>query len=143
MLAQTKSADASKIRSHFAHLCQLSLADAVVTKDELDYLKKLCVIYGVSEKEFEDIMDNAFSIPFAAPDMPMKRLEQIYDLARMVLIDESIDERKVKLCIKVAKKLGFKAHIVGDLIKALVNASEETGEDVLEPNELNIILKES
>lgn len=143
MLEKLKPEEASKIRSHFAHLCQLSLADAIVTKDELAYLKKLCTHYGLSEEDFRYVMNNAYTIPFDAPQVPMKKLEQIYDLVRLVLIDESIDERKVKLCVKVAKKLGFKPHIVGDLIKALVNVSEETGGDELEKEELKIILKES
>jgi hypothetical protein len=88
-------------------------------------------------------MDNAFAIPFTTPEKTFQRLEQLYELVRMVLIDESIDERKVKLCVEVAEKLGFKAHIVGDLIKALVNIEEETGEDKLETDDLKFILKDS
>lgn len=133
----------ANIKSHFAHLCQLALADAFVTKDELEYLTRLREHYGVSQEDFNSIMDNAFTIPFTAPEKTMQRLEQMYDLVRMVLIDESIDERKVKLCVEVAEKLGFKAHIVGDLIKALVNMEEETGEDKLGIDDLKIILKDS
>jgi hypothetical protein len=138
-----QTSEIANIRSHFAHLCQLALADAFVTKDELEYLTKLYTHYGLSQEEFNSIMDNAFAIPFAAPEKTILRLEQLYDLVRMVLIDESIDERKVKLCVEVAQKLGFQAHIVGDLIKALVNVEEETGEDKLEMDDLKIILKDS
>ena len=142
MLEKLEPSLAAKITSHFAHLCQLSLADALVTKDELEYLNKLCKNYNLDKQDLDYIMDNAYAIPFYAPTNPMERLEQIYDLVRLVLIDESIDERKVKLCVEVAEKLGFGAHIVGDLIKALVNVTQETGESILEKDDLNIILKE-
>lgn len=143
MLEKSNSSNEANMQSHFAHLCQLALADAFVTRDELEYLTKLCTHYGVGENQFNAIMDDAFTIPFTAPEKTMQRLEQMYDLVRMVLIDESIDERKVKLCVEVAEKLGFKAHIVGDLIKALVNMEEETGEDKLGVDDLKIILKDS
>lgn len=143
MLEQLNPAEAAKVRSHFAHLCQLALADAFITKDEAAYLQNLCEQYNVSKTDFDTIMDNAFAIPFAAPATPLARMEQIYDLVRMVLIDEAIDERKVKLCMDVAEKLGFQAHIVGDLIKALVNAEEETGENALPQADLKIILKDT
>jgi hypothetical protein len=133
----------ANVRSHFAHLCQLALADAFVTKDELEYLTRLYTSYGLSQEEFNAIMEDAFTIPFAAPEKTMHKLEQLYDLVRMVLIDESIDERKVKLCVEVAQKLGFQVHIVGDLIKALVNMEEETGIDKLGMDDLNLILKDS
>jgi hypothetical protein len=143
MSENLQPSEMANVRSHFAHLCQLALADAFVTKDELTYLTKLYTNYGLSEEEFNSIMDDAFSIPFAAPEKTILRLEQLYELVRMVLIDESIDERKVKLCVEVAQKLGFQAHIVGDLIKALVNVEEETGVDKLEMDDLKIILKDS
>jgi uncharacterized tellurite resistance protein B-like protein len=142
MLEKIEPSESAKIKSHFANLCQLALADALVTKDELEYLTRLCRHYGLDEKDLNYIMDNAFTIPFISPEKPIRRLEQMYDLVRMVLIDDSIDERKVKLCVEVAEKLGFKAHIVGDLIKALVNVAEETGDDKLEIEDLKIILKE-
>jgi hypothetical protein len=142
MLERFEPAHAATVKSHFANLCQLALADAFVTKDELEYLNKLCAHFNLNKEDFDYIMDNAYSIPFYAPKSSMERLEQIYDLVRMVLIDESIDERKVLLCIGVAEKLGFKAHIVGDLIKALVNVSEETGADSLPKDDLQIILKD-
>jgi hypothetical protein len=142
MLERLEPAHAAKVKSHFAHLCQLSLADAFLTKDELDYLNKLCYNYNLDQADLDYIMENAYTIPFCAPKTSMERLEQMYDLVRLVLIDESIDERKVKLCVEVAEKLGFKAHIVGDLIKALVNVTEETGESTLPKDDLQIILKE-
>jgi hypothetical protein len=142
MLERFEPAHAAKVKSHFANLCQLALADAFVTKDELEYLNKLCSNFNLDKEDFDYIMDNAYSIPFYAPKTSMERLEQIYDLVRMVLIDDIIDERKVFLCVEVAEKLGFKAHVVGDLIKALVNVNEETGEDTLLEDDLQLILKE-
>lgn len=142
MLEKFEPAHAAKVKSHFANLCQLALADAFVTKDELEYLNELCNNFNLDKEDFDHIMDNAFSIPFYAPKTPMERLEQIYDLVRMVLIDDIIDERKVLLCVEVAEKLGFKAQVVGDLIKALVNVTEETGEDTLPTDDLRLILKE-
>ena len=142
MLERFEPAHAAKLKSHFANLCQLALADAFVTKDELDYLNKLCNNFNLDKEDFDYIMDNAYTIAFYAPKTSMERLEQIYDLVRMVLIDDIIDERKVMLCVEVAEKLGFKAHVVGDLIKALVNVTEETGEDTLPENDLQLILKD-
>ena len=142
MLEKIEPSESAKIKSHFAHLCQLALADAFVTKEELEYLTRLRKHYGLDDMDFKYIMDNAFTIPFKSPEKPIRRLEQMYDLVRLVLIDDSIDERKVKLCVEIAEKLGFKAHVVGDLIKALVNVAQETGDDKLELEDLKLILKE-
>lgn len=129
------------IKSHFANLCQLALADAIINKKESEYLESLCKQYGLSKEEFNEIMDDAYSIEFVLPETPLKRLEQMYDLVRMVLMDDLIDERKVQLCVRVAKSLGFGPHIVGDLIKALVAVNVDTGQDDLGEADLQMILK--
>ena len=143
MAMNSTPGDLKMVKSHFANLCQLALADAVINKKESDYLEGLCKQYGISKSEFNEIMDNAYSIDFVSPDTPLARLEQMYDLVRMVLMDEIIDERKVQLCVKVAKSLGFGPQVVGDLIKALVTVNEDTGQDDLGEEDLNIILKSS
>lgn len=143
MVMNSIPGDLQKLSSHFANLCQLALADAVINKKEADYLNGLCKQYGISKTQFDEIMDNAYSIEFVSPETPLARLEQMYDLVRMVLMDEIIDERKVQLCVKVAKNLGFGPQVVGDLIKALVTVNEDTGEDDLGSEDLNMILKSS
>lgn len=133
----------SQIRSHFANLCQLALADAIINKQEAEYLNELSRKHGISKQEFDEIMNDAYSIDFVSPETPLARLEQMYDLVRMVLMDDIIDERKVQLCVKVAKNLGFEPYVVGDLIKALVTVNEDTGQVDLEEDDLNYILKTS
>lgn len=145
MFQQFNAAEAERVKSHFANLCQLALADAIVTKAETEYLQKLCRNYGLSKEEFDFIMDHAFEINFVAPEKPMERLEHVYEMVGMVLLDDIIDERKVDLCVKVAQRLSFKAHVVGDLIKALVTLHDDIGQNEakLEKDDLQEILKEN
>lgn len=140
MFLKSNPNNLDQLRSHFSNLCQLALADAIINKQEAEYLEGLCTQYGISRAEFNEIMNDAYSIEFVSPETPLERLEQMYDLVRMVLMDDLIDERKVQLCVKVAKNLGFGPHIVGDLIKALVTVNEDTGKDDLEEDDLKTIL---
>jgi hypothetical protein len=141
MVKNSNPTEFAKIKSHFANLCQLAMADAILNKKETEYLNDLCKQYGLTKNDFDEIMDNAYSIEFVSPETPLARLEQMYDLVRMVLMDEIIDERKVQLCVKVAKSLGFGPQIVGDLIKALVTVEDTGGEDDFGLEDLKIILK--
>jgi hypothetical protein len=146
MFKQFQAAEAERLKSHFANLCQLAVVDAVVTREELEFLTKLRTEYGLSQEELDYVMENAFSIRFVAPQKSMDRLAQVYDMVRLVVLDDIIDERKVNLCVKVAQDLGFRPHIVGDLIKALVTLPDDetdTESAQLAPDELREILKES
>src|SRR5688572_3792622 len=98
MVTHYNPSELAKIRSHFANLCQMAMADAILNKQEAEYLNSLCKQYGLTKNDLDEIMDNAYSIEFVAPETPLARLEQVYDLVRMVLMDEIIDERKVQLC---------------------------------------------
>ncbi|MBW8051183.1 MAG: TerB family tellurite resistance protein [Cytophagales bacterium] len=112
-------------KAHFYNLLSLAWVDEEFVQSERDFLYKLGKQQGMDKKELDRIVKHPKTLTFIVPMNPKERLEQIYDLVCMMLADKKVDEREVSLCCKIAKRLRFKPHIVGELVKALVTAVDD------------------
>ncbi|WP_299524702.1 TerB family tellurite resistance protein [Winogradskyella sp.] len=92
---------------HFAAIVRVAMSDGVINDAEREFLDRLAIRLDITEHDYKAILKNYKSHPINAPHSYDKRLERLYDLARMVWADHIEGEHQVSLLEKLCIGLGF------------------------------------
>ena len=95
--------------SHFAAIVRVAMDDNIITDEEQAFLDRLARKLDISEGDYKAILKNYNSHPINPPVSYDRRLERLYDLARMVYVDTIKGDSEHKLLNKIAVGLGFHA----------------------------------
>lgn len=92
---------------HFAHLVNLSYVDGEPGPNEKELLDRFALKLGVSEAEYEQILEN----PMVKGDSNIptlgKRFDYIYDFFNIIYADNRLDEEEYHLVISYMTAMGF------------------------------------
>lgn len=93
---------------HFASIVRLAMDDGVISDDEKAFLDRLAHNLGVGEEEYKRILKDYQSHPINPPTSYDRRLERLFDLARMVHVDRIQGRGEEVLLGKIGIGLGFR-----------------------------------
>ncbi|WP_163516105.1 TerB family tellurite resistance protein [Gelidibacter japonicus] len=102
---------------HFASIVRVAMDDGVITDDEKAFLDRLAHSLDISEDDYKSILRNYQSHPINPPTSYDRRLERLFDLARMVHVDHIQGDGEEVLLKKIAIGLGFRT----DNVKYIVD----------------------
>ncbi len=94
-------------QDHFAAIVRVAMSDGIITEDEQAFLNRLARKLDISEGDYKEILKNYQSHPVNPPSSYDRRLERLYDLARMVYADHELGERQTVILERLAVGLGF------------------------------------
>ena len=103
-------------RDHFASIVRIALSDGVISKEEEAFINRTAINLEIEEEEVETIIANLDNYPINPPSTEQRRLERLYDLARMVFADQIADEAEKKIMNLLIIGLGFPHEEVEDII---------------------------
>ena len=115
------SGDKKKRLSHIKNLVALAASDGELDKSELDLIFRIGAKVGLSRDELMRIIQRPESISFRAPDYFRERIEQLYDMVLIMMIDGEIHENEVAFCKLTAIRLGFKHQIIDKMVHDVIN----------------------
>jgi len=92
---------------HFASIVRVAMDDGVISAEEKAFLDRLARNLDISEGDYEIILKDYQSHPINPPTTYDRRLERLYDLARMVYVDHIKGDSEEILLRKIAVGLGF------------------------------------
>ena len=94
-------------KGHFSAIVRVALADGYSSVEEKTFLDKLAANLEISNSEYEEILENPTKYPINPPYSYNERLERLFDLGRMVYIDDELGEGQLQLLEKFGIALGF------------------------------------
>lgn len=103
-------------RDHFASIVRIALSDGIISKEEEAFINRTAINLEIEEQEVETIKANLDNYPINPPSTEQRRLERLYDLARMVFADQIADEAEKKIMNRLIIGLGFPHEEVEDII---------------------------
>lgn len=106
---------------HFATIVQLALRDNVINEDEQVLLERLAVRLDISKEEFKEILKDPSNYPIAPPVSHERRIERLYDLTRMMFLDENPTIDKTSIMDRIAVGLGFPVSTARKVVKASID----------------------
>lgn len=114
------SYDKKKRRSHFKNLFSVARADGEVNRAEMDLVIGLAEKFHMSTDEVTRIIRNPEDIVLFTPKTPEERMEHLYDLITVMMVDGRIDEKELFLCKSLAIKLGSNEETADYLVRDLI-----------------------
>lgn len=109
---------------HFAAIVRVAMDDGIISEEEKAFLDRLARSLDISEGEYQIILKDYQSHPINPPTSYDRRLERLYDLARMVYVDHIKGDHEEVVLRKIAVGLGFSSENVKYVVdKALTLVS--------------------
>ena len=126
-----------KRRSHFKNLFAVARADGDVDRAEMDLVIGLAEKFHMSTDEVTKIIRDPDAVALVTPKTPKERMEHLYDLITVMMVDGKIDEKELFLCKSLGVKLGCEETDIDSLVRDLIeqalggNAPEKAVEKIL------------
>jgi hypothetical protein len=109
-------------QGHFLNLFSIALSDSELNPLEMTFLYDLGVQRGISKPDLDFIIDNPHKIRYIPPSNLEGKVNQLQDIAKMVLADGIIDPREVKICNSIAEMMGFPKALIPNIIEVTIDA---------------------
>ena len=117
-------------RNHFAAIVSIALADGVITDEEQAFINRTAINLEIEEEEAASIIKNVDQYQINPPSTKRARLESLYDLARIVLVDNIADDAEKKLMYRLVIGLGFESDQANSIIeKSFIEIQKGCDED--------------
>ncbi|MDA9126328.1 TerB family tellurite resistance protein [Flavobacteriaceae bacterium] len=127
-------------QDHFASIVKVAFSDNFISEEEKTFLDRLAQKLDISKESYASILKDYKSHPINPPASLEKRIERLYDLARIVHIDHIRDVHEITMLSKIAIGLGFDTKIVSKVVhKALKLVFEKVDLEVFK-KEMKTIL---
>lgn len=94
-------------KDHFAAIVRVAMSDDIINDAEKEFLDRLARNLNISEHDYKKILKDYKNHPINHPLSYDRRLERLYDLARMVWADRIEEKAQVKMLRKFCVGLGF------------------------------------
>jgi len=126
-----------KRRSHFKNLFAVARADGDVDRAEMDLVIGLAEKFHMSTDEVTKIIRDPDAVALVTPKTPKERMEHLYDLITVMMVDGKIDEKELFLCKSLGVKLGCGEENIDSLVRDLIEQAmngvspEKTAEKLL------------
>jgi uncharacterized tellurite resistance protein B-like protein len=112
--------DKKKRRSHFKNLFAVARADGDVDRAEMDLVIGLAEKFHMSTDEVTKIIRDPEAVPLVTPKTPEERMEHLYHLITVMLVDGKIDQKELFLCKSLGVKLGCGEDAVDSVVRELI-----------------------
>jgi hypothetical protein len=112
-------------KGHFSAIVRVALADGYSSVEEKTFLDKLAANLEISNSEYEEILENPTKYPINPPYSYNERLERLFDLGRMVYIDDELGEEQLQLLEKFGIALGFTPSNVEFIVRKALKLIEK------------------
>lgn len=116
-------------QGHFAAIVKVAMSDGVITDEEKAFLDRLARKLDISDNDYQEILNNYSKHPINPPTTYNRRLERLYDLSRMVFVDEQIGDKQTSLLERLGVGLGFSPENITYVVAKALNLVQE-GVDV-------------
>lgn len=94
-------------QDHFAAIVRVAMSDGVINDAEKAFLDRLATRLDITETDYKQILKDYNTHPINPPSSYDRRLERLYDLARMVWADHIEGPNQFGLLEKLCVGLGF------------------------------------
>ena len=117
--------DRKQDKEQFKDLIQVALADGIIDDVELKMLHRMGKNKGFTDPEIDELLESAKKSAYIPPYELAKRFEQLYDIVKMVLADDKIDNTEMRMASGLALKSGFAEAEIPPLLSLLIKGVRE------------------
>lgn len=116
----------------FIHLVRVSKTDGKINKDELELLHKEGKKFGLTDPEIDKLIHSERAHNYIPPYSLEEKFDHFYSIAEMILADDIVKEKEMKMIRRFAVEAGFEYSKIESMISLLLEGikSNEGEEDL-------------
>ncbi len=104
------------VRSHLNMLVQLARVEGEVVQEEIDLIKKIGKVNGMSSAEISECFEDPSSTEISESMTDDLRFDYMYNIVQLMKIDGRLYKEEIQYCAKVARKLGYKEGVLKEMM---------------------------
>lgn len=116
-------------REAFIHLVQISKTDGRMQKEELEMLHNEGRKFGLTEPEIDKLIQTERDHHYIPPYSLEEKFEHLYHVAGMILADEVVKEKEMKMIRRFAIEAGFKHSKIDGLVEILLEGVKKNTDE--------------
>jgi len=109
-------------KSHIRNLIKIARADGSIDPPEMEVLYEIAQRYDFGKADVDEMIETIDQYQFTPPTEKKQRYIQFRNLVKMVLADNVVDDKEIKLCKRFAIGLGFPIPKVEGLVELVINS---------------------
>ncbi len=114
-----------KNRGHLANIARIARSNGKINRDELRLLKKIQKDLNISELAFKKIIRKPEAFPMNPPSNYEERIERLYSLVHMILVDKESFDLSAKLLKKLAIGIGFPIQTHEEVVNVAIEMAQK------------------
>jgi len=119
------SGSQKKNRGHLANIVKIAKSNGTLNRDELKVIKKIKKELNISDLAYRNIVRKPEQYPMNPPSNYDERIERLYKLTDVMLVDTDFLEVSIKLLEKLAVGIGFPLQTHEEVVKIAVSLIQE------------------
>lgn len=116
---QLDNAEVKAKKSHIRNLLAVALADGRLENIEFEFILHIADNLYLSREVVREIHASPNDISLFIPPHEKQRLDQLYDLVSLALIDGDLNDKELLTCKNVAIQFGYKPVVVEMIIHTI------------------------
>lgn len=113
--------DRKKMMNHVRNLVALAYADGKFSDEERQYVANVATEVGMTADEMKQIINDPDGIRFIMPENDIEKIEQLYDLILLMMIDGDLNENEMIFCRAMAIKMKIPYQVVDEMVAKVIN----------------------
>lgn len=113
--------DIKKMMSHVRNLVVLAYSDGKFSDEERQYVANVATEVGMTADEMKQIINDPDGIRFIMPENDIEKIEQLYDLILLMMIDGDLNENEMIFCRAMAIKMKIPYQVVDEMVAKVIN----------------------
>jgi uncharacterized tellurite resistance protein B-like protein len=106
---------------HFASIIKLALSDNKISTQEQKVIDRMKQQLHISDADYEKVLKAPDLIPINPPANINARLERFFNLIEVILADNVVKEKEVRLLERITVGLGFVVSDVKKMVSKAIN----------------------
>ena len=114
-----------ELKSHFLNMYLIAMSDNEFDEKEMQTILKIGEDKGITKEEFEQIIINPTKVEFKIPDDTIKKIEYLFDFAKIIWADEKVDDNERISLQNFCEKFDFDKETAIELTEWLLQIAKD------------------
>jgi hypothetical protein len=122
--------ESASIKKSLQNIYALFLSQETIKPQYLTCVIKWGLQLKLNYAEVSQVIDNVDKDSFSIPTDQVKVIQSIYDLVHLIYLDDKVEDLELEVATVYTQALGYKPHLVGDILKTILTAPYDGLKDI-------------
>lgn len=114
--------ESDSIKKSLQNIYALFLSQDSIKPQYITCLIKWGIQLKLNNEEITSIINNVDKDSFVIPKDKVTVIQSIYDLVHLIYLDDKVEDLELEVATVYTQALGYKPHLVGDILKTILTA---------------------